>query len=85
MLNGTTVPGLAARAAQRLESGGWTVTGVGNFRGSVVETTVYYPPGLESAAAAAAADLPGADRIRPRFANLSTTRLTVVIASDYAP
>jgi hypothetical protein len=59
------------------------VPAVGNFRGVVPATTVYYPPGQEAAAQTAAEGLPTAPRIRPRFGNLSTTRLTVVVTDTY--
>jgi hypothetical protein len=83
VLNQSGRAGLAGRTATMLRAAGWTVVATGNFRGTVVATTVYYPAGLDDAAAALAADLPGADRIRPVFGNLSTTRLTVVLTSSY--
>jgi cytoskeletal protein RodZ len=83
VLNETTRSGLAATVATRLRSKGWTVAGVGNFRGEVPATTVYYPQGHEQAALAVAKSLPTPARTRPRFGNLSPTRLTVVVASNY--
>lgn len=83
VLNQSGRAGLAGRTATLLRSAGWTVAATGNFRGTVMGTTVYYPPGLEDPAAALAADLPGEDRIRPVFGNLSKTRLTVVLTSSY--
>jgi hypothetical protein len=83
VLNETTRRGLAATVADRLRGKGWVVAGVGNFRGNVPATTVYYPPGAEAQARAAAASLPTPARIRPRFGNLSTSRLTVVVARNY--
>ena len=84
MLNQTSRAGLAGVVADRLRAKGWTVAAVGNFHGTVPATTVYYPPGQEDAAAQTAAeDLPAAPRIRPRFGNLSTTRLTVVVTDSY--
>jgi hypothetical protein len=83
VLNQTARAGLASRVAQRLRDRGWTVSGTGNFRGSVPATTVYYPPGAEAAAQALAQTLPTGPRVRPRFGNLSTTRLTVVVTDDY--
>ena len=44
---------------------------------------MYYPPGDEVAALAVAGDLRSEPRIRPRFGNLSTTRLTVVVTANY--
>jgi LytR cell envelope-related transcriptional attenuator len=83
VLNQTSRGGLAAVAADRLRQRGWTVTGVGNFTGVVPATTVYYPPGAEAAAQAAAESLPTPARTRPRFGNLSTSRLTVVLTDNY--
>jgi hypothetical protein len=83
VLNETTRGGLAAAVAARLRTKGWSVIGVGNFRGAVPATTVYYPEGHADAAQAAAKSLPTPARIRPRFGNLSTTRLTVVVTSNY--
>jgi cytoskeletal protein RodZ len=83
VLNQTSRAGLAGQVATRLRGEGWTVPAVGNFRGVVPATTVYYPPGQEAAAQAAAESLPTTPRTRPRFGNLSTTRLTVVVTDTY--
>jgi hypothetical protein len=83
VLNQTTRVGLAGSVAQVLRADGWTVPAVGNFRGTVPATTVYYPPGDEAAALAAAGSLPTAPRTRLTFGNLSTSRLTVVVTDSY--
>jgi cytoskeletal protein RodZ len=83
VLNQTARSGLAATVATQLRGKGWTVSNVGNFRGVVPATTVYYPAGKEAAAAAAAKSLPTPPRILPRFGNLSTTRLTVIVTTNY--
>ena len=83
VLNQSTRAGLAASVAEELRAQDWTVPAVGNFRGIVPSTTVYYPPGDEVAALAVAGDLRSEPRIRPRFGNLSTTRLTVVVTANY--
>jgi hypothetical protein len=83
VLNQTSRSGLASVVADRLRGRGWSVAGVGNFRGSVPATTVYYPAGAQAQAQAAARHLPTPVRIRPRFGNLSTTRLTIVLTSNY--
>lgn len=83
VLNQTSRSGLASTVAERLRAKGWTVTAVGNFRGVVPATTVYYPVGDEAAALAAAKSLPTPARTRPRFGNLSTTLLTVVVTTNY--
>lgn len=83
VLNSTGRAGLAHAVAQRLRAKGWTVVKEGNFRGQVPATTVYYPAGAQADAQAAAEALPTSPRVRPRFGNLSATRLTIVVAADY--
>jgi hypothetical protein len=83
VLNQTSRAGLASVVADRLRAKGWTVGVVGNFHGVVPATTVYYPPGQEDAARVAADDLPVAPRVMPRFSNLSSSRLTVVVTDSY--
>ncbi len=83
VLNQSSRAGLAATVGQDLRDQGWTVPAVGNFRGVVPSTTVYYPAGAETAALAVAGDLRSEPRIRPRFGNLSTSRLTVVVTTSY--
>ncbi len=83
VLNQTSRGGLAATVAEQLRGKGWTVAHTGNFRGQVPATTVYYPPGGKAEAMAAAAGLPTEPRVLPRFGNLSTTRLTVVVTDSY--
>jgi LytR cell envelope-related transcriptional attenuator len=83
VLNQSSRRGLAATVASRLRNKGWSVSGVGNFRGVVPATTVYFPVGHEAAALAAAKNLATAARVRPRFGNLSNNRLTVVVTASY--
>ncbi|MEP6761451.1 MAG: LytR C-terminal domain-containing protein [Sporichthyaceae bacterium] len=83
VLNQSSRKGLAGTVAQRLRDKGWKVALTGNFRGQVTATTVYYPPGAQADAEAAAAGLPTTPRVRPRFGNLSTSRLTVVVTDSY--
>jgi hypothetical protein len=83
VLNQTSRAGLAGLVATRLRDKGWDVPVVGNFHGVVPATTVYYPAGQEAAAQAAAESLPTTPRTRPRFGNLSTSRLTVVVTDSY--
>ena len=83
VLNQTSRKGLAGTVAKRLRDKGWTVALTGNFSGRVPSTTVYYPPGAKADAEAAAAGLPTKPRVMPRFGNLSTTRLTVVVTDSY--
>jgi hypothetical protein len=81
VLNETTQTGLAAEVAQHLRSLGWTVTGVGNWRGNISTTTVYYSPGQLAAARRLAYDL-GVSRLRPAVPGMLDNHLTVVLTSD---
>jgi hypothetical protein len=83
VLNQTSRRGLAGSVADSLRAEGWDVYAVGNFRGVVPDTTVYHPEGAEAEALAVARDLPTEPRVKPRFGNLSTTRLTVVVTDSY--
>jgi hypothetical protein len=82
VLNGTSRAGLATRVADALRSGGWAVGELGNYRDSVLTTTVYYPgPGLRATARALSSDLPGDQQVvrSTRFG----TGVTVVLGLDY--
>ena len=83
VLNQTRRQGLAEQVATFLESEGWEVRSTGNWRGAVPSTTVYYPTGLDEAAAALAATLPGSDRTRPRQSNMAGDALTVILHESY--
>lgn len=81
--NQTSVGGLAEVAQQRLEEGGWEVPAIGDFNGTVPETTVYYPEGMQEAAEALAAQFPEIGRVQPSFEGLNQSRLVVVLVDDY--
>lgn len=83
VLNNSRVPALAARSARHYRDGGWPVAVVGNFRGRIARTTVYYEPGQQGPAEALAAEF-GVPRVLPRFAGLPGRGLTVVVTRDLA-
>ena len=83
MLNQSSRAGLAGTVAAMLRSKGWSVPAVGNFRGVVPATTVYYPVGMDAQARAAASDLPVPPRVLPAFPGLSTAHLTIVVTTSY--
>ncbi len=58
VLNQTSRGGLAGSVAEELRDKGWTVPAVGNFRGIVPATTVYYPAGARRPRRGRAASLP---------------------------
>jgi hypothetical protein len=83
VLNQSTREGLAAEVARDLKAAGWRVTDTGNWRGSVPETTVYYPRGFATAAETLAAALKGVGRTRPRQSNMPVGVLTVILHDSY--
>jgi len=81
VFNNTTTKGLARTVAAKVRAAGWTVEGVGNWRGSIPETTVYYPRGFQTQAQTLARDL-DFGRVRPAVAPMRTDRLTLILAGQ---
>lgn len=84
VLNQSDRSGLATEVAADLRAAGWRVSDVGNWRGDVPSTTVYYPIGFATAAQTLAGDLNGVDRIRPRQSGMPLGVLTVILHNSYA-
>lgn len=87
VLNNTTTGGLARSAAQRFESGGWTVRSFDNYQNNIASTCAYYDPSVANARAAAKTlqqQYPTIKRVRERFANLPAGPVVVVLTSDYS-
>jgi hypothetical protein len=87
VLNNSTVTGLAARAAQQFEQGGWTVTNYDNLQNDIISTCAYYDPSAPDARAAAKAlqrQFPGIDRVKPKFPELPSGPIVVVLTGDYS-
>ena len=83
VLNNSRIPRLAARGAERFTAAGWPVKAVGNFRGRIPVTTVYYDPGLETAARELAGAVECVVRVRPRFEGLPARGVVVVLTREY--
>jgi hypothetical protein len=83
VLNNSRIPRLAARGAERFTAAGWPVAAVGNFRGRIPVTTVYYDPGLEAAARDFAGAFSGVARVRPRFDGLPARGVVVVLTREF--
>ncbi|WP_375497470.1 LytR C-terminal domain-containing protein [uncultured Jatrophihabitans sp.] len=86
VLNNTTIAGLAKQAAIRFEAGGWTVTSSGNLTNNIVSTCAYYDPsvsGAKAAAEALRAQYPTIKRVEPKFAELPSGPVVVVLTPDY--
>lgn len=84
ILNATSVSGLAGRAQERLEEGGWSVPAIDSTSREIEATTVYYPSGLEESAEALRAQFPEIARTAPTEPGLAQDRLVVILGQDYA-
>ena len=82
IFNNSRVKGLAAATAKKAEMAGWNVVGTDNWYGTVDNTAVYFPPGMQPAAQAMATDL-GIKKAKPAVAPMRLDRLTVVLTADY--
>ena len=81
VLNGTTVPGLAASYALKVRSAGWSVVSVGNWRSTTVATTtIFYPSGKRTSAARLAKELSGNQEIAAALSGMTDRGLTIVVA-----
>ncbi len=87
VLNNTTTQGLARQAAGRFETGGWTVTRYANYTNNILSTCAYYDPAASGAKAAALAlreQYPAIKRVQPKFAELPSGPVVVVLTPDYS-
>jgi cytoskeletal protein RodZ len=81
--NNTSRKGLADSVAGRARQAGWVVAGADNWHGKIVSSTVYYPAGMQVAAAQLARDL-AIGRTKDALDNMKKDRLTVILTTDYA-
>ena len=79
VFNGSDVPGLARKAASKLEEKNWTVNTIGNWAGAKVkQSTIFYPVDARDSATALAAQLKV--QFKPAASSMSQSELTYVIA-----
>jgi hypothetical protein len=83
VLNNSNVNQLAHRAAAKYRASGWPIKDTGVFRGRIPVTTAYYAPGQQASALLLQKEFPAIARVRPRFATLPGSGLTVVLTRDY--
>jgi hypothetical protein len=86
VLNNSSVVGLAAQAAQQFESGGWSVTRIADLQNEILSPCAYYDPSATNARKAAKAlqrQFPGIDRVKPKFPELPSGPIVVVLTADY--
>jgi cytoskeletal protein RodZ len=80
VLNNSRIKGLAHHVAFEVESRGWTVRAVGNLRGRVAESTLYFPPGGLAAAQHLAGEFGSIQRVLPQSAGgLESSALVLVV------
>lgn len=77
--NNTGTSGLAQSTAAEVLAAGWEVATVTNWRGVIVETTVYYPPGFEEQAQTLAGDL-DIGRVKPLVSPMRSDRLSLILS-----
>jgi hypothetical protein len=88
VLNNTTVSHLAQQASQQFGDGGWTVTSYGNYQNDILSTCAYYDPAdpeAKAAAEALQAQYPTIKRVEPKFPELPSGPVVVVLTPDYSP
>jgi hypothetical protein len=87
VLNNSSVANLASEAAQQFESGGWTVTHIDDLNNDILSPCAYYDPTVanaKQAALALQAQFPGIDRVKPKFPELPSGPVVVVLTGDYS-
>jgi len=83
VLNNSRRTGLAHRAAAQVAGGGWPIRQVGNFRGRIPVSTVYYSAGQQAVASRLAHQFPAVQRVLPRFDGLPGSGLTLVVTREW--
>jgi LytR cell envelope-related transcriptional attenuator len=87
VLNNSFVQNLAQQASDQFEAGGWTVTRVDDLQNDIISTCAYFDPTDPAAKAAALAlrrQFSGIERVRPKFPELPTGPVVVVLTADYS-
>ena len=83
VLNNSRRSGLASDVAAQLRAKGWPIAKVGNYRGRIAVTTVYYAAGQLPQARELAREFPQIQRVEPRFEGLPGQGLTLVVTRDW--
>jgi hypothetical protein len=83
VLNNSRRAGLAHEVAAEVHAKGWPIAKIGNYRGRIAMTTVYYDTGQLAQARELAREFPQIKRIEPRFAGLPGDGLTLVVTRDW--
>ncbi|MEQ6900222.1 LytR C-terminal domain-containing protein [Nocardioides sp. YIM 152588] len=83
VFNNSGITGLAGEVGARASAAGWSFVAADNWYGTVVATTVYYPPGMKEAAKLLALDL-GIQRVVPADpgSDMSISNLTIILTGS---
>ncbi len=79
VLNNSGVVGAARTFSGKVTQAGWTLSGIGNWTGSIPVNTVYYPPDLQAQAELLGKDV-GIARILPAVSPMRADRLTIILS-----
>jgi hypothetical protein len=83
VLNNSRIQHLAARAAQQLREKNWPIRLVGNYRGRLPVSTLYYLQGQHDVAQLLAKEFPAVQRVLPRPDGLPGKGLTLVVTREW--
>jgi hypothetical protein len=83
VLNNSRIQHLAARAAAQLRAKNWPIRLVGNYRGRLPVSTLYYLPGQRDVADLLAKEFPAVQRVLPRPKDLPGKGLTLVVTREW--
>jgi len=84
VLNNSRRDGLGHEVAAELRAKGWPIAKIGNYRGRLAMTTVFYLPGQLPQARELAREFAQIRRIEPRPASLPGQGLTLVVTRDWS-
>lgn len=84
VLNATTRTGLAASVARTLRDKGWSVQGVGNWRGGGVGRTTVFATGSAQAARTLRGDVGASGAVGWPRRGMPTSGLVLVVGADYS-
>ncbi|TYL51385.1 LytR family transcriptional regulator [Nocardioides sp. BGMRC 2183] len=83
VFNNTSIAGLAGEVGSQVSEVGWNFVAADNWYGTVLSTTVYYPPGMKREGRQLALDL-GIQRVMPADldSDMSAENLTLILTGD---
>lgn len=83
VLNSTGVTGLAGAATEQIGAAEWETREPSNYQPPLPETTVFYPEGMEDAAATLQRAFPDVLVVEPADDSMATDALTLVLGANW--